>query len=316
MVIFKIMINRFISSILILFIYNSHCAQLNPYVPDKIPVRKIKGMDLVWSDEFNENGKPDSTVWNYEQGFVRNMELQWYQKENARCEAGALIIEGKREKIRNTNYIQGDGNWKKSREFAEYSSSSIHTRGNIQFQFGHFEIRARISILKGSWPAIWTLGTNGKWPSCGEIDIMEYYPVNNQPTILANTAWGTNQQYMAKWNSSKIALAHFTVNDSAWNNKFHIWSMDWNKDEIKLYLDNELLNTTKLSQTINADGNNPFLQPHYLLLNLALGGNGGDPSSTVFPIIYEVDYVRVYQENSPINKGSKRRISHKSQSNY
>jgi len=71
--------------------------------------------------------------------------------------------------------------------------------------------------------------------------------------------------------------------------------MDWNKDSINLYLDDVLLNTCLLNQTINADGTNPFTKPQYLLLNLALGSNGGDPDKTSFPIKFEVDYVRVYR---------------------
>lgn len=71
--------------------------------------------------------------------------------------------------------------------------------------------------------------------------------------------------------------------------------MNWTKEYIKLYIDNILLNTTPLSETINPDGSNPFLQPQNLLLNLALGSNGGDPTNSIFPIKYKVDYVRVYQ---------------------
>ena len=90
-------------------------------------------------------------------------------------------------------------------------------------------------------------------------------------------------------------LSDFTKNDPAWVKKFHIWRMDWNKDSINLYIDDILINTTTLAETVNPDGVNPFKQPHYLLLNLALGGNGGNPSETKFPIRFEIDYVRVYQ---------------------
>ena len=270
-------------------------AQTNPYLADTSAPKPITGMSLVWNDEFNIDGKPNSTIWKYEQGFVRNQELQWYQTDNANCANGVLIIEGRKEKVIDPNYVQGSDDWRKSREFAEYTSSSINTNGQKQFQFGRFEIRARINTSKGAWPAIWTLGINGEWPACGEIDLMEYYPVKNVPTILANTAWGTSQQWIANWNSKQVPLSKFTTNDTGWVNKFHIWRMDWNKDTINLYLDDTLLNTTLLSQTLNADGSNPFLHPHYILLNLALGSNGGDPSSTVFPIKYEIDYVRIYQ---------------------
>jgi len=176
-----------------------------------------------------------------------------------------------------------------------YSSSSINTRGNKQWLYGRFEIRARIDTSMGSWPAIWTLGINNPWPSNGEIDLMEFYRVNNVPTILANVAWGTNQRYVAKWDGEKRPLSAFTSADPDWVKKFHIWRMDWNKDSINLYLDDVLLNACSLTQTINPDGTNPFTKPQYLLLNLALGSNGGDPEKTSFPIKFEVDYVRVYQ---------------------
>jgi len=265
------------------------------YSPDFSAPKKIQGMILVWNDEFNNQGKPDSSSWIYENGFVRNQELQWYRKENANCANGLLIIEGRREQVKNPNYVAGSTNWKNNREFAEYTSSSIQTRGLQQWQFGRFEIRARIDTACGSWPAIWTLGVSGGWPAGGEIDIMEFYRVKGMLTILANFAWGTGQRGIAKWKDLKKPLADFTANDPDWTKKFHIWRMDWNKDSINLFLDDQLLNTILLSQTINPDGFNPFLQSHYLLLNLAIGGNGGDPAKTIFPMKYEVDYVRVYQ---------------------
>jgi len=140
------------------------------------------------------------------------------------------------------------------------------------------------------------LGANGEWPKNGEIDIMEFYRIKQEPVILANSAWGTEKQYVAKWNTQIKPLSYFTARDPDWVKKFHVWRMEWDKETIKLFLDDELLNTTSLDKTINADGSNPFLQPHYILLNLALGGNGDDPSGTQGSITYEVDYVRVYQK--------------------
>jgi beta-glucanase (GH16 family) len=267
----------------------------NSFSPDNKSPRKIKGMNLVWNDEFNNEGKPDPANWIYENGFVRNQELQWYQFENANCTNGVLLIEGRREKLPNPNYVAGSQSWKSGREFAEYTSASIQTRGLRQFQFGRFEIRARIDTARGSWPAIWTLGISGGWPSGGEIDIMEFYRVKGVPTILANFAWGTEKRGVGKWDDLKKPFADFTAKDPDWAKKFHVWRMDWNKDSIGLFLDDQLLNSVLLTQTINPDGFNPFLQPHYILLNLAIGGNGGDPSGTRFPMKYEVDYVRVYQ---------------------
>ncbi|MDJ1506301.1 glycoside hydrolase family 16 protein [Xanthocytophaga agilis] len=247
---------------------------------------------LVWADEFNQEGAPNPKNWKFEQGFVRNHELQWYQPENARCEKGMLIIEARKERMLNPSYKAGSTEWRTSRKTIEYTASSLNTQGLYSFQYGRFEMRAKIDTHPGLWPAFWTLGVAGEWPSNGEIDIMEYY----RDMLLANVAWGTNKRYSAKWRTTKKQLSTFT--DNHWAEKFHVWRMDWDETAIQLYVDNELLNEVLLNETINGDGSgkNPFQQPHYILLNLALGGdNGGDPTATTFPARFEVDYVRVYQ---------------------
>ena len=267
----------------------------NPFIPDFSPPSRVKGMILFWSDEFNTNGKPDPKNWNYERGFVRNQELQWYQSENANCSNGVLVIEGRRENFLNPQFRDSSNNWKLNRQFINYTSASINTRGLHQFNHGRFEIRARIDTTTGSWPAIWTLGIHGSWPLNGEIDIMEFYRVDNIPTILANLAWGKTEKGGPQWNTKMLALSEFVNRDPEWVKKFHIWRMDWTKDSINLFLDNVLLNTGLLSHMVNPDGSNPFIQPQYLLLNLAIGSNGGDPAKSSFPIKYEVDYVRYYK---------------------
>jgi beta-glucanase (GH16 family) len=269
---------------------------INPYLPDSSKPPKRQGMKLVFSEEFNYTGKPSSAIWNYETGFRRNKELQWYQSENVTCKDGRLLIEGKKVDFQNPNYVANSNNWKENREKVNYTAASITTEGKKIWKFGRFEIRARIDTAMGSWPAIWLLGMNQEWPSCGEIDMLEFYRPENVPSILANVACGNSGRWNAKWNSSKKPLAYFLQTDKDWPRKYHIWRMDWNKDSINLYVDDSLLNTTLLSEMINPNGTNPFLQPQYLLLNLALGSNGGDPSQSNFPITFEVDYVRVYQQ--------------------
>ncbi|MHA6247167.1 glycoside hydrolase family 16 protein [Pontibacter sp. CAU 1760] len=258
------------------------------------PVAKA-GYELVWHDEFNTNGRPDSANWQYEHGFVRNNELQWYQQDNAHTQGGVLVIEGRREQVRNHRYERDSEDWRRSRAFADYTSASINTRGSQQFRYGLIEVRARIDTTLGMWPAIWTLGVSERWPANGEVDIMEYYRVNEKGTILANAAWA-NERMNAVWDDAKIPITYFTDKDPDWPRKFHTWKMDWTENYIRLYLDEELLNEIDLTKTHNADGYNPFRQPHYLLLNLAIGSNGGDPSETSFPRRYEVDYVRVFQK--------------------
>lgn len=262
-----------------------------------LSAQKNEKWKLVWSDEFNTGTTPDETKWSYEEGFERNHELQWYQRDNAFIENGVLIIEGRKENKPNPNYQADARSWKRNREKIEYSASSINTRGKYEFQYGKLEVRAKIDTAMGLWPAIWTLGVKGEWPSNGEIDIMESYPVGGEHHILANVASGTDRRFVAKWDSQKIHLNHFLAKDPDWPAKFHIWMMEWNEKAIKLYLDGELLNETLLENAINPDGSEPFKQAHYILLNLAIGGdNGGDPSRTTFPNRYEIDYVRVYQQ--------------------
>ena len=254
---------------------------------------------LVWSEEFNEDGQPDSTIWNYEQGFVRNHEAQWYQPENAFQKDGLLIIEARKEQRPNPTYRSRSRHWGQQRPTIDYTSACLTTQGKYSFLYGRLEVCARIPTAGGAWPAIWTLGSGMEWPSCGEIDLMEYYRIKGIPHILANVAWGNDQHYQAVWNSQHIPYTHFTQRDPQWEQHFHVWRMDWDETSIRLFLDDELLNEVPLSTTINGSighQTNPFTRPQYILLNLALGGdNGGVIDDSAFPMRYEIDYVRVYQ---------------------
>lgn len=277
--------------------------------PDYYPTDKkaeagsYEGYTLVWADEFNIDGRPGSD-WTYEKGFVRNEELQWYQADNSTVKDGCLVIEGRKERVANPNYVAGSSNWKTKRMQAEYTSSCITTRYSRTFMYGRFEIRAKIPVAQGAWPAIWLLGNTWEWPMNGEIDILEYYIKNGAPAILANACWSSGQEWTAVWDESATPFTHFTDKDADWANKYHIWRMDWDKDYIRIYLDGELLNEIDLSQTKNqgfgGNNENPFNTRRegfgdYMLLNLAIGSNGGIPDDRAFPLKYKVDYVRVYQ---------------------
>lgn len=281
--------------LLVLLLFNS--CDSDSANQDENPNLLNDGYTLVWHDEFNEGSKPDTSNWSYEQGFVRNEELQWYQRDNAAIQDGKLVIEGRRETIQNPDYDSTSSEWRKNRPHANYTSSSINTSGKQEFKYGLIEIRAKIDTASGMWPAIWTLGTHEdrRWPANGEVDIMEFYKVDGQQTILANAAWA-GEEGQVVWDDQKVPFSEFLEEDPQWPEKFHVWKMNWTEESIKLYLDDELLNEIDLNKTLNPDGFNPFHQPHYILLNLAIGSNGGDPSNTEFPKQYEVDYVRVYQQ--------------------
>jgi len=256
------------------------------------PAADDAAYELVWADEFDRDGRPDPALWTYETGFVRNEELQWYQPENARCEGGLLVIEGRRESKPNPLFRPDGRDWRRSRPTIEYTSASLTTRGLHSWQYGRFEMRGRIDTRPGLWPAFWSLGVSGRWPACGEVDIMEYY----RGILLANVAWAGPEPFRPIWDDPKTPLSELGGPD--WSDQFHVWRMDWDEDLIRLSVDDRLLNETALSMTVNQDGSgkNPFHQPHYLILNLAIGGTqGGDPSATELPARFEVDYVRVYR---------------------
>ncbi len=265
---------------------------------------EYEGYTLVWNDEFDIDGRP-SDEWSYESGFVRNEELQWYQEDNATVEGGCLVIEGRRETVQNPFYEEGSEAWWLNRETAEYTSSCLTTRRSHSFMYGRIEVRAKIPVASGAWPAIWTLGNTWEWPSNGEVDILEYYIKNGVPSILANACWGSAEKDTAVWDDTYTPFTHFTDRDPDWASKFHLWRMDWDMEFIRLYLDGELLNEIDLSTTQNQgyDGNfeNPFNTEYegfgdYILLNLAIGSNGGTPDDSAFPLRYLVDYVRVYRK--------------------
>ena len=268
----------------------------NLYAPDNYCPKEKGGMKLVFSEEFNYTGKPDSAIWSFETGFKRNKELQWYQSDNANCANGRLLIEARKTEFPNPKYIENSSSWKHNRKTVNYTSSSITTLDKKSWLFGRFEIRARIDTAMGAWPAIWLLGIDYEWPSSGEIDMLEFYRANEVPSILANVVSGTTQRWIGKWDSAVKPLSELIALDKNWVKKYHVWRMDWTKDSINLYVDDLLLNTTLLTETLNPDGTNPFLQPQYILLNLAIGANGGNPEKSRFPITFEVDYVRVYQK--------------------
>jgi beta-glucanase (GH16 family) len=245
------------------------------------------GWKLIWHDEFNDPICPGPSKWSFEYGFVRNEELQWYQPENASCHDGVLVIEARREEVANPFHDPGVQDWRQSWEGAAYTSASMVSRR--AFTYGRFEIWARIDTRRGSWPAFWTLGAEGKWPQGGEIDVMEYY----RNTVLANVCkprpWGCG------WSSARQSLR--SLGGEAWADRPHLWAMEWNAHEIDLFLDGELVNHLPVTRAVRAGRPNPYIDsPHQLLLSQAIGGvNGGDPAYTEFPVRLEVDYVRVYK---------------------
>lgn len=247
---------------------------------------------LVWSEEFDGEGLPSLEKWDYEVGFVRNQELQYYTRkrpENARLENGCLVIEGRKEIYANPAYREGATRWQQQRKTSDYTAASVITFGKASWLYGRIEVRAKLPQGKGIWPAIWMMGANRDkvgWPRCGEIDIMEF--VGKTPDKIYGTVHfpSTEKRHVSKggW-----VLAERPFDD------FHLYAIEWNEERIDFYFDETKYHSFAIDQAGEGE-DNPFRKPHYLLINLALGGSWGGPlDDAVLPQQYLIDYVRVYE---------------------
>jgi len=243
---------------------------------------------LVWSDEFDKPGRPDTKKWAYDtsrnvEGWY-NQELQYYaarREQNVRVTGGKLIIEARKERLPERSDYGGQN----------YSSGKIQTKGKADWTYGFFEVRAKLACGRGVWPAIWMLASDDKtqWPAKGEIDIMEH----------------------VGWDEGRV---HGTVHTKAYNHTvgtqkgsnrptadvcgtFHNYQLDWNADRILIGIDGRA--HMRFDNDKKGDAATwPFAKPEYLILNVAVGGWGGQMGidDKAFPSRMEVDYVRVWQK--------------------
>lgn len=248
---------------------------------------------LIWSDEFNYVGLPDSTKWDYEHGYIRNEEKQYYtwkRKQNVWVHDGYLEIKAIKELFRNHEYKPGSNNWKTADSLARYTSASINTLGKVSWKYGRIEVRAKLPKGAGVWPAIWMMGVNRPkvdWPRCGEIDIMEF--VGFDSSHVYGTIHYAREDGVNHSSSGNKIEVHQPYN------KFHVYALEWNKNKMKIFYDDTLYHTFS-TKDINKKGRQSFQKPFYLLLNLALGGAwGGKIDDDNLPQSFLVDYVRVYK---------------------
>ena len=240
---------------------------------------------LVWADEFDDDGLPDSTKWSFDTegnawGWGNN-DAQHYtanRLENAEVKNGVLRITTIKEDFAGKNY----------------TSARLLSKGKGDWLYGKFEIRAQLPEGRGLWPAIWMLPTEneyGNWPASGEIDIMEnvgYMP----DTILASSHTNSYNHMIGTQRSDTICIADCY-------DTFHVYCLEWEPQQYKVSVDDEQFFTFKNEGT----GPNewPYDKPFHLLLNVAVGGNWGGLKGiddTIFPQSMLVDYVRVYQKKN------------------
>jgi beta-glucanase (GH16 family) len=265
------------------------------FISASTTAQEKKGWTLVWQDEFDYTGLPDSTKWGYETGHIRNREQQYYtlaRKENVYVKDGWLTITGRKEPYPNAAYRAGASGWQQKDSLAQYTSASINTLGKASWQYGRVEIKAKLPAGGGMWPALWMMGINretAKWPFCGEIDIMEF--VGNRPLDV----YGTMHYPHPK--TGKHASKGSKTNDSTVSSKFHLYAIEWDDEKIDVYFNDHKY----FSYPIDSAGtgqDNPFRKPFYLLINLAMGADWPGPvDDAVLPQEFVVDYVRIYRKD-------------------
>ncbi len=238
------------------------------------------GYTLVWNDEFD--GTSLSSDWVHETGDGcpnlcgwGNSEEQYYLSQNTTVEDGYLTITAKQQNIGSQ----------------VYTSSRIKTQGIQSFQYGRVDIRAKLPYGKGMWPALWMLGdniTSNGWPSCGEIDIMEL--VGGTPyldrTVYGTIHWDQSGSHASYGNNTSLPTGRFS-------DEFHVFSIIWDSNSIKWYMDDQLYNTADITPQDLSE----FHQSFFFIFNIAVGGEwpGSPDNSTLFPQTMIVDYVRVFQ---------------------
>ncbi len=247
--------------------------------------------ELVWSDEFDGSGAINADKWFHQTQLPNgnswyNGELQHYtnRTDNSYLADGFLHIVAKRE------------NFNDQGQTKLYTSARLNSK--YAFTYGKVEIRAKLPTGRGTWPAMWTLGqnitepggfwtqTNGTtpWPACGEIDIMEHWGFN-QDVIQA--ALHTPSSHGDTQNKGEIR-----GNDVS--NTFHLYAMEWTADKIDFYFNDTLYYT--YNPAVKNSETWPFTAPQYMLLNIAMGGIGGEIDQNFTESEMVIDYVRVYQK--------------------
>jgi beta-glucanase (GH16 family) len=262
----------------VLFVVTA-CHREGPLTPPVAPTPEA-AYRLVWSDEFDRDGAPDRSHWSYDiggQGWGNN-ELQFYtddRRENARVEGGHLVIEARREA------------W----EGRSYTSARLVSKGKGDWTYGRIEVRAQLPSGRGSWPAIWTLGSTTplRWPDDGEIDIMEHVGFD-QDVVHASVHTRQYNHVQGTQRTARTTVADVSAG-------FHTYVTEWTADRIETSVDGRVY----FSFAREPQGGRaawPFDAPQHLLLNVAVGGNWGGQQGVddaTLPYRFLIDYVRVYQ---------------------
>ncbi|RIH63363.1 glycoside hydrolase family 16 protein [Mariniphaga sediminis] len=258
------------------------CCAAHPPKTNKPLAANDKGYKLIWSDEFDYSGLPDSAKWTYDTegnnaGWGNN-EAQFYTSKrikNAHVKDGVLHIVAQKEDFGGK----------------EYTSARLITK--TAWQYGRFETRAKLPDGRGTWAAIWMMPggwsfNDGNWPDVGEFDIMEH--VGHDAGVIHASAHSRDYQWQ------KGTQQTDTIHIAEATNKFHTYIWEWTPKVVKAYVDDQLYFEYKNEGL--GENKWPYEKPFYLILNVAVGGTWGSMQgidNEAFPQAMEVDYVRVYQ---------------------
>ena len=280
----KVMIISIVTFIVLMFLNCSSDDNNNITSPD--PTDSIPGWDLVWSDEFTGTNI-DLTKWEHEvngQGGGNN-ELQYYtaRELNSLIEDGKLVIRALKE-----TYTGPDGT-------REYTSARLRTKYKGDWKYGRFEIRAKLPIGQGLWPAIWMLPTDwvyGGWAASGEIDIMEL--LGHDPVRVYGTL-----HYGGQYPNNVHSGDSYRLTTGSFTSAFHVFALEWEENKFRWYVDGHLYQTQNAWYSEGGAYPAPFNKRFHILLNVAVGGNwpGNPDNTTTFPQSMIVDYVRVYEKS-------------------
>ncbi len=257
--------------------------------------------ELVWADDFNQDSL-DLNSWGYELGCIRGVEQQHYvnDKENVYLEDGKLVL-----KATDRNEEDQYTNPRGSRTVI-YNSGSVRTQGKQEFLYGRIEMKAKLPMGQGVFPAFWTLGADFTldgdvasnqgygWARCGEIDIMELIGGSGESNYYNRTVWHTAHTDDGS-NYVKLAGVSTTI-DEAFYNDYHIFGINWSENKIEWYVDNVVVYSVDYSN--NEIAKNALNRPQYIQLNLAMGGNWpGDVATDLAGTEFDIDYV-YYAQNT------------------
>lgn len=252
--------------------------------------------DLVWSDEFNTNGTVNTNNWFHQTqlpngGSWNNGEVQHYTNllANSYVNNGFLNVVAKKENFTDQGITK------------QYTSARLNSK--FAFKYGRVDVRAKLPVDAGTWPAIWLLGKNineaggyfastfgtTSWPACGEIDIMEHGIFPTQPINYIQSTLHTPSSFGNSMNNGGIIASDLA-------NNYHVYSMNWSPNQISFLLDGVIYYT--YNPTTKDPNTWPFDKEQFILLNVAMGGWAAPIPANFVQSSMSIDYVRIFQNTT------------------